>query len=302
LKCVRCRLENAQYALSFARVGFCSGCYVRHFEGKLKSTIIKYGMSKYMKNALVAVSGGKDSVALLAGLKRTFPGLEITGFHMNLGIPDYSDRSEEVVRKVCEKLGVPLIVYRLEEEASIPDIVRGRFRSKVCSACGTVKRHTLNKFAVRNGFTAVVTGHNLDDTVEVLFELYRRGMLEAAMRIRPVIVGDNYVLATRVKPLFEMTDEEDLLYVNALRLEYVDFVCPLVKGSRMVKRKQILLDLESKIPGFRHTLLKAHLKRVIPLLDNITSRVEVKRCNACGSPTIRDICAYCRLITSIANQ
>ncbi|MCS7127004.1 MAG: tRNA 2-thiocytidine biosynthesis TtcA family protein [Thaumarchaeota archaeon] len=301
MRCVRCGSEGARYALSFARAAFCRECYVSRFERKLRSTVLKYGMHRVMRRTLVAVSGGKDSVALLAGLKRAFGDLDLTALYIDLGIPNYSERSEEVVRRVCERLGVPLMVHELKssEGVSIPELAVGRFRRKPCAVCGTVKRHVLNRIAVENGFDTVATGHNLDDTVEVLFELYRRGLLEEAARLRPVLLGNGANLANRVKPLFEMTDEEDLYYVDALELEHVDSWCPLVRGSRMVSRKQLVLEIESKIPGFRHTLLKAHVKRVLPLLDAAVPRVETRPCKSCGQPTTSDVCAYCRTVTGL---
>ena len=62
----------------------------------------------------VAVSGGKDSVALIHSLWRIKGelGTRIVAYHINLGIPTFSERSEEVVRSLSRDLGIPLVIHR----------------------------------------------------------------------------------------------------------------------------------------------------------------------------------------------
>ncbi len=300
IRCARCGAEDARYHISFARTSLCAACYVRYYERKLKATVLKYGMLKVMRRPLVALSGGKDSTSALVGLKSVFPDLEVTALYIDLGIPGYSEESERVVRKVTDELGVELIVHRLKNDGrTVPELARGRFKRKPCAICGTVKRYVMNKIAIETGHDTVVTGHNLDDTVEVLFELYRRGLLEEAVRLRPVLLGDGVRLTNRVKPLFEMTDEEDLYYVDAKGIEVVESWCPLVRGAKTVSRKVLIHEIESKIPGFRHTLLKAHVKRFLPVLERAISQPELKGCAVCGYPTTSDVCSYCRAMRPV---
>jgi uncharacterized protein (TIGR00269 family) len=300
IRCARCGAEDARYHISFARVSLCGKCYIRYYERKLKSTVLKYGMLRVMKRPLVALSGGKDSTSALVGLKSVFPDLEVTALYIDLGIPGYSEESERVVRKVTDELGVELVIHRLREEGrTIPELAVGRFRRKPCAICGTVKRYIMNRVAVERGHDSVVTGHNLDDTVEVLFELYRRGLLEEAVRLRPVLPGDGVKLASRVKPLFEMTDEEDLYYVDAKGIEVVESWCPLVRGAKTVSRKVLIHEIESKIPGFRHTLLKAHVKRFLPVLEKVIGQPVLRECAVCGYPTTSEVCSYCRAMRRV---
>ena len=303
IRCARCGAEGARYHVSFARVSFCDKCYIRYYERKLRSTVLKYGMLKVMRRPLVALSGGKDSTSALVGLKSVFPDLEVTALYIDLGIPGYSEESERVVRKVTDELGVELVVHRLRDEGrTVPELAVGRFRRKPCAICGTVKRYVMNRVALERGHDSVVTGHNLDDTVEVLFELYRRGQLEEAVRLRPVLLGDGVKLANRVKPLFEMTDEEDLYYVDAKGIEVVESWCPLVRGAKTVSRKVLIHEIEAKIPGFRHTFLKAHVKRYLPVLEKVLGQPVLRECAVCGYPTTSEVCSYCRAMRRVVLQ
>jgi uncharacterized protein (TIGR00269 family) len=119
------------------------------------------------------------------------------------------------------------------------------------------------------------------------------------VRLRPVLPGDGVKLASRVKPLFEMTDEEDLYYVDAKGIEVVEGWCPLVRGAKTVSRKVLIHEIESKVPGFRHTLLKAHVKRFLPLLEKAIGQPVLRECAVCGYPTTTEVCSYCRAMRKV---
>ena len=296
-KCSRCGAENPRYVVSHMRRALCKNCFVTYYEKKVKNTFIKYGMHTVAKRVGVAVSGGKDSQALLRALRSVFPSLDVKAIYINLGIGGYSNESERAVRQLCEELGVELITYSLKEEEgfSIPDFTKTRLGGRMCGVCGTVKRYLLNRIALENNIPTVATGHNLDDTVEVLFELYLKGSLEEAARIRPVSLSSHPKLVNRIKPLIELTDEEDLYYVDATNTPYHSSWCPLVKGSRMISRKEIIREIEQKIPHFRHTFFKSHVKRMLPKLEQVIKPPQLRECEVCGMPTVAKVCGYCKI-------
>ena len=300
MKCFKCEGE-ARYHISYMRKSLCRKCFILFYEKKVRNTFLKYGMHKIAKRIGVAVSGGKDSLALLKSLYNLFSQLDITAIYINLGITSYSNESEKVTKRLCGELGVDLIVYNLSEEEGfvIPDFKHTRMGSRMCGVCGTVKRYILNRIAVENGIDTIATGHNLDDTVEVLFELYLRGSLEEAARIRPVSVSNHPKMANRIKPLIELTDEEDLYYVDATNTEYVSSWCPLVRGSRMVARKELLRKIEREIPNYRHLLLKSHIKRILPKLDKVIQPPKLRDCMECGMPSVGEVCSYCKLMRRV---
>ncbi len=295
-KCFRCGGEAGRYYLPHMRRMICQACLIDFYEKKVKSTVLKYGMLKGVRSLGVAVSGGKDSMALIRVLSHLFPTINMKAIYIHLGIPEYSDKCEVVARKVCEEVGVELIIHRVSDEGYIiPDFQYTPFKSRICGACGTVKRYHLNRIAYEHGLDAIATGHNLDDTVEVLFELYLRGEVDEIARIRPVSPGIGTKMAARIKPLIEMTEEENLYYVDATNTPYVESWCPLVKGSRMMRRKELIRMIEEKIPGFRHTFFKSHIKRFLPRLEELSRHVQLRECEICGMPTTSNICSYCRL-------
>ena len=278
----------------------CRDCFIEFYEKKLRNTVLKYGMFGSRDSIGVAVSGGKDSMAMLMALSRIFPDLRIKAIHINLGIGDYSRDSEEAVRRLCDRLGVEAIIYDLKEREgfTLPDLMKTSYRRRICGACGIIRRYLLNRIAWENGLRVLATGHTLDDVVELLFELYLNGRIEEIVRVKPVLEGGDK-LVKRVKPLIELTDQENKYYADFMETPYSKLECPLVRGSRMLRRKELISRIEKKIPGFRHTFYKSHVKRFLPKLERLVERPKLKACKICGMPTIGDVCSYCKLSSRI---
>jgi uncharacterized protein YrzB (UPF0473 family) len=92
-------------------------------------------------------------------------GYDVTGLHVDLGIPESSPSARGVVERFCQKYDFPLIVRDMVAEGlPIPE-VKAKLRRPICSACGKIKRYFFNQTARELGFTVLATGHNLDDEV-----------------------------------------------------------------------------------------------------------------------------------------
>jgi tRNA(Ile)-lysidine synthase len=116
--------------------------------------------------ALVAVSGGADSTALLVALSsvaREF-GLLLTAAHLHHGLrgPD-ADADLAHVRDLCKRLGVPLRAARWD--------ARARMRREGLSGeagLRTLRRRFLRTEATRAGATVILTAHTADDQLETV--------------------------------------------------------------------------------------------------------------------------------------
>ena len=90
MKCTRCRAP-AEVELRQHNSGFCRSCFILYFQRQVERAIAKERMFSPEEAVLVAVSGGKDSLALWDVLIAL--GYQTTGLHLSLGIGTYSDQS-----------------------------------------------------------------------------------------------------------------------------------------------------------------------------------------------------------------
>ena len=295
-KCLKCGGEAA-VGLDYATVKFCRECFKEFFEKKVRSTVLKYGMIKPDDRVLVAVSGGKDSTSLLYALRKVFPELKIEAFHINLGIKGYSQESEQKVHELVGSVKTNLIIFDLEKELgiTIEDFKNTAYKRKICSPCGVIKRYLINKVAYEKGFTKVATAHTLDDTVALLFNSYLHGDVEGLVRLKPVLPSTHTKFVAKIKPLWEITDRECLVYTLFCDLPFVSQPCPLGgETTRMRTKKELINELSTNIRGFKHIFLKSHTKRILPLLEATVKMPPLIECEICRMPSSERICAFCK--------
>ena len=90
MKCTRCR-GTAEVQLRAHNSAFCRPCYLLFFRRQVERAIASERMFTKEERLVVAVSGGKDSLALWDVLIEL--GYDTTGLYLGLGIGAYSSRS-----------------------------------------------------------------------------------------------------------------------------------------------------------------------------------------------------------------
>ena len=173
---------------------------------QVRKAIDDFDMLTTDDRILVAVSGGKDSLAVWDMLIDL--GYQADGLYVGLGIGEYSDMSGEYARAFADERGLHLIEVSLRDEYGydVPTATAAT-RRVPCSACGMSKRHLFDKAAIDGGYTVLVTGHNLDDEAAVLYGNTLRWELEYLARQLPVLPARNG-FPKKVKPLVRLSERE----------------------------------------------------------------------------------------------
>ena len=166
MKCKICKAPAA-VALKSHNAAFCPDCYKDFFARQVARGIEGQKLFTRDERILVALSGGKDSLALMLELARQE--YDVTGLHIDLAIPGSSAAARGVVERFCAKHGLKLLIKDMAAEGLPIPAVKERLHRPICSACGKIKRHFFNKVALDEGFDALATGHNLDDEAARLF-------------------------------------------------------------------------------------------------------------------------------------
>ncbi len=304
--CHKCN-QRAVIRMRQHRLSLCKHHYPQWFVEQTRRMIEKYAMLTPDERVLVAVSGGKDSLALWDVLWQL--GYTVEGLYIHLGIQgedNYSQQSETAARLFAEQRGLKLHVYNVEHERgeSVPAIARRtqRGRLKPCAVCGLLKRHTMNSMAKRLGFAVLATAHNLDDEVSFLFGNFLSWNITQISRQSPVLEAENGFIR-KVKPFIRFTERETAAYAIVRGIAYIEDECPFAKGSKQLQYKTLLNRLEEEQPGvklrFLVGFLNARQQGIIQPFENGQEEVDLLPCPSCGQPTSTGgLCATCRLFTN----
>jgi uncharacterized protein (TIGR00269 family) len=296
VKCRVCR-EPAVIEIRRHNAGFCQNCFLKHCRDQVAKTIDAFSMFRSDERVLVAVSGGKDSLALWDILLDL--GYRVDGLYLGLGIGDYSGSSGQYARGFARSRGATLVEVDLPTTFGY-DIATGAAaaRRAPCSACGLSKRHLFNQAAVDGGYDVMVTGHNLDDEAAVLFGNVLRWDVAYLSQQLPVLpASEGFV--RKAKPLVRLSERETAAYCVLRGLDYIVEECPMAEGNKHLGYKGALNEVEDHSPGSKTAFYFGFLERIAPLVAEVASeeRRALHACPSCGSPTVAEVCAFCRLVT-----
>ena len=296
--CGKCRSANAEVQIPYARLKLCPSCFVDFYIARVKKTVEEFGMFREDSAVAVAVSGGKDSAALLHVLKRAYPKLKLVALHVNLGIPTYSEHCQAKVEKLTGMLNVELHVFDLYKELgiSLHDFKETPFKRKLCSVCGTIKRRVFEEMAVKVNAQVLATGHNLEDVAGIMFNNFLYGRWEQFIRLKPVLPPLAEGMASKVKPLIRCPQTENLLYCLYEDVSFREIDCPFSTRTGVRRRAETLELLSKDNPYFKHQLLNRFLE-LIPLLENVKPKPALGKCKVCGFPSSGEVCAFCKRIS-----
>ena len=301
MKCRVCR-EPAIIDIRRHNANFCVEHFLRLCRDQVARAIDRHEMLGPKDRVLVAISGGKDSLALWDILIDL--GYEADGLYLGLGIGDYSTTSEGFARRFAEERGLRLEVVNLQEDYgfNVPEGARAA-RRVPCSACGLSKRHLFDEAARRGGYDAVATGHNLDDEAAVLFGNVLRWQQDFLGRQRPVLpAGDGF--PRKVKPLVRLGEREMAAYCVLRNIEYMVEECPMAVGNKHLGYKAALNAIEEQSPGSKHDFYFGFLDRAASRFDGASEQDgrDIGTCVGCGAPASGEVCAFCRLLERVGGS
>jgi uncharacterized protein (TIGR00269 family) len=296
---MKCRKCGGRAVLELRRhnTAFCADDFVGFFRHQVLETVRRWKMLERAEPVLVAVSGGKDSLALWDVLLGA--GYETAGLYIGLGIGDYSRESHARCTAFAAERGARLIVVPVAEAlgAGIPQ-VRDVTRRPTCSACGLSKRYIMNRTALEHGFAVVATGHNLDDEAATLFGSTLRWDESSLARQQPVLEATHPKLVRRVKPLFRLSERETAAYAFLRGIDYIVEECPFSRGATSLTHKDVLNRLEEASPGSKAAFFAQFLDRARHRFQ-AADAVDLRECARCGQATTGEVCAFCKLADQV---
>jgi tRNA-5-methyluridine54 2-sulfurtransferase len=294
-KCRSCR-EPAVIDLPRHNANFCAEHLLQLCRRQMTKAIEDYDMFGPDDRILVAVSGGKDSLAVWDMLIEA--GYRADGLYVGLGIGEYSAESTEYVQAFAAERGLHLITVDLRDDYGYDIPTASRATKRVpCSACGMSKRHLFDKAALDGGYDVVVTGHNLDDEAAVLLGNVLHWDIEYLARQLPVLPAANG-FPRKAKPLVRLTERETAAWCLLRGIDYLVDECPIAAGNRHLHHKSVLNSIEQESPSTKSAFYLNFIDNMAPLLAEHTAAAtgDLHRCTRCNAPTTGEICGFCRLV------
>ncbi len=225
---------------------------IDRFTGFVRRCVDDYGMLESGDCVAVGVSGGKDSLALLASLshlRRFHPsGFGLRAVTIDMGFPDMDFAP---INQLCGELDVPYTVIKTDIREVIFEI---RKEENPCSLCSKMRRGALNDAIVAIGCNKLALGHHFDDAVETfLMSLMFEGRLNC---FKPVTYMSR-ANVTQIRPMLYVAEEAVESLVKALCLPVVLTTCPEDKASKRREVKTLIASLSAGYPDLKNKIFGA---------------------------------------------
>jgi len=293
MKCTRCR-EEAWVEVRRHNASYCGDCFQTFFHDQVARAISHDKMFGHSQKILVAVSGGKDSLALWDVLLDL--GYDADGLYIDLGIGEYSSNSRVMSEQYAAARDRTLHISSLDQSYGVTvPLIAEQTRRAPCSGCGLAKRYLFNREAAERGYDVVATGHNLDDEAATLLGNVLHWQTGYLARQAPVLEAEEAGLVRKVKPLYRLSEHETAAYAVIKGIEYVVEECPNAVGAKSILFKEALNLLERQSPGTKQTFLLSFLDKARSAFADGDPH-ELRPCIECEQPTTTERCAFCRLL------
>ncbi len=298
MKCHKCENE-ASYSRKYSGENLCSDCFSISIMRKTAKTISKYRMIKNGDLVCVAVSGGKDSLALLHILHKMSKthNFEIKVATIDEGIPGYRNESLEIVRNFCSTLNVEYKIYSYKElfDLTIDEALQKRESEKTssCSICGTFRRRAIDYAAKDLGADVIATAHNLDDVLQTFLINVLSGDIKKIGWMNP----NSDKPFKKIKPFCEIYEAEIVFYAFSNNIPFQTEPCPHMNEGIRTEIREFFNSLENQHSGIKNNLYNSILKISQTLRDS--SYKEMNLCKNCGSECTGKICSVCKMVLKL---
>jgi len=248
----------------------------------------------------VAVSGGKDSLALLNILQQMSENhnFRIKAITIDEGIPGYRDEALEIVESFCQKLKVDYKVFSYKElfDLTLDEALHLREDEKTssCSICGTLRRRAIDHAAKEIGADVIATAHNLDDTLQTFVINMLSGDTNKIGWMDPDTSRNSL---RRVKPFCEIYESEIVFYAFTNDLPFQTEPCPHMNEGVRTEIREFLNSLENQHSGIKNNLYQSVLK-----ISQIIKESDYKKkiqCSNCGSECTGRVCSVCNMVLKL---
>ena len=221
---------------------------------QMREAFSVYGMVTPGTRWLVALSGGKDSHALLLLLldlkaQGLLP-VDLLACNLDQGQPGFP---KHILPEYLAGLGVPHRIETRDTYSIVTEKVPEG--ATYCALCSRLRRGHLYRVAREEGCTAVVLGHHREDVLETFFlNLFHGGRLAA---MPPKLLNDEGDVLV-LRPMVTCAEADLARYAADMVVPIIPCdLCGSQDGLQRNAMKAMLDDIERRMPGRKDVMLKA---------------------------------------------
>jgi tRNA 2-thiocytidine biosynthesis protein TtcA len=214
----------------------------KKLESCLRKALLEYNLLDNQNKIAIALSGGKDSLALLFLLHaisgKGFPELELHALHVGGEFSCGASLQENYLSSICQHLNVKLHLLTSSQK-----------REKLeCYSCSRERRKLIFDRAKEVGCTHIAFGHHRDDNAQtILMNLLHKGEFTGLL---PKIEMVDYQI-TIIRPLILISEEDIKTFAKEYQFARITCGCPVGQNSMRKKVDQLLTELEELFPNAR---------------------------------------------------
>ncbi len=222
----------------------------KRIESAIRKALYDFQMVADVSKLGIALSGGKDSMTLLAMLKaisgRGFHPFELYAFHVNGEFSCGAGVGQGILESFCESLNVPLLTRTSTQ----------KLESLECYNCSRERRTFLFEMAKSVGCTTVAFGHHRDDNAQTLMmNLLQKGEFAGLQpKIRMIEYG-----VTIIRPMIYIEEEAVRTFSQIEGFARVSCRCPVGQNSMRRQVDVLLNEIEHVYPHARENIANASL-------------------------------------------
>lgn len=232
---------------------------LNEFSGTVRRAVDDYHMISEGDRIAVGISGGKDSMLLLAvmnHLRTYYPipfSLEAITIELGFEGMDFTP-----VQQFCDELGVQYTCLKTDIKEIVFDV---RKEDNPCSLCSKMRRGAINDAITQRGIHKLALGHHFDDAVETfMMSLLFEGRISC---FRPVTFLDRSGV-TQIRPLVYAGEKKIANLAAEVQLPIVENPCPEDKTSKRYEIKKLLAQMSQDYPDLKSKIFGAMQRMPLP--------------------------------------
>ncbi len=221
----------------------------KNLSARITASVLQNHLFTENDKVLIALSGGKDSNAMLFLLKNSFPNLDIAAIHINNNFTkeDYF----RPIRNWCEQIDVPIYEIKTNIAEDLKTV-----KNQPCYRCSFLRKKEIYKWANSNKYKIIALGHHKDDVIETLLINILFASEISSMPYKLSMFNNTLFI---IRPMIEIDSKYIKKLINEYNIPTIENPCPYEKNNIREEIRKLILQSDKLKKGVKESIFKSTL-------------------------------------------